>query len=54
VDISRDTDELGRRRWFPRAEILQMLAGTHPGELRGAPPGHAIAHQFIRPWADAV
>ena len=50
-DISRDTDELEDCRWFPRAEVLQMLAGTHPGELR-VPPGHAIAHQLIRTWAD--
>ncbi|AMS44380.1 NAD(+) diphosphatase [Aminobacter aminovorans] len=51
-DISRDTDELEDCRWFPRAEVLQMLAGTHPGELR-VPPGHAIAHQLIRTWAES-
>jgi len=51
-DISTDADELEDCRWFTRAEVLQMLAGTHPGELR-VPPGHAIAHQLIRTWADS-
>ncbi|WP_395448374.1 NAD(+) diphosphatase [Aminobacter sp. UC22_36] len=51
-DISIDADELEDCRWFPRDEVLQMLDGTHPGALR-VPPGHAIAHQLIRTWADA-
>ena len=38
-DISTDADELKDYRWFSRAEVLQMLAGTHPRELR-VPPGH--------------
>lgn len=50
-DISADSDELEDCRWFPRAEVLQMLDGTHPGELK-VPPGHAIAHQLIRTWAE--
>ncbi|MBB6469708.1 NAD+ diphosphatase [Aminobacter lissarensis] len=51
-DISTDADELEDCRWFPRAEVLEMLAGTHSGALR-VPPGHAIAHQLIRTWADS-
>jgi NAD+ diphosphatase len=50
-DVSTDADELEDCRWFPRAEVLQMLDGAHPGALR-VPPGHAIAHQLIRTWAE--
>ncbi|WP_281411271.1 hypothetical protein [Aminobacter ciceronei] len=33
------------------AEVLQLRAGTHPGELR-VPPGNTIAYQLIHAWAD--
>ncbi|MCX8570256.1 NAD(+) diphosphatase [Aminobacter sp. MET-1] len=52
-DIVADTDELEDCRWFSREEVLQMLSGIHPGELR-VPPRHAIAHHLIRAWADEV
>ncbi len=50
-DIVPDTAELEDCRWFGRAEVRQMLDGTHPAELR-VPPRHAIAHHLIRAWAD--
>ncbi|AWC25739.1 NAD(+) diphosphatase [Aminobacter sp. P9b] len=52
-DIVPDTAELEDCRWFSRAEVLQMLDGTHPGELR-VPPPHAIAHQLIHAWAKTL
>jgi NAD+ diphosphatase len=51
-DISFDGKELEDCRWFDRAEVKQMLAGTHPQELR-LPPSAAIAHHLIRFWAEA-
>jgi NAD+ diphosphatase len=49
-DIERDAAELEDCRWFPRAEVLTMLARTHPAGL-ATPPAMAIAHQLIAAWA---
>lgn len=43
-------DELEECRWFARAEVRQMLEGTHPrGRL--IPPGGSIAGILIGDWA---
>jgi NAD+ diphosphatase len=48
--ISRDEAELEACRWFPRAEVKSILAGTHA--TIKAPPPMAIAHRLIRFWAE--
>lgn len=49
-EITLDMTELEDGRWFPRAEVLQMLEGTHPDGL--ACPQHiAIANTLVRAWA---
>jgi len=49
-DVAFDGRELEDCRWFPRDEVLDMIAGTHPGGL-GIPPQGAIASHLIRFWA---
>ena len=51
-NIVIDRTELEDARWFSRAEVRQMLAGTHPEGL-GAPQPVAIAHHLLRSWAFA-
>jgi NAD+ diphosphatase len=51
-DITRDEAELEDCRWFSRAEVRQMLAGTHPEKIT-APTKMAIAHHIVKAWADA-
>ncbi|HTV69886.1 MAG TPA: NAD(+) diphosphatase [Rhizobiaceae bacterium] len=51
-DIDFDHKELEDCRWFERAEVLDMLNGTHSGGLR-TPPKQAIAHNLIRAWAES-
>lgn len=51
TDIRRDEAELEDCRWFPRAEVLAMAAGTHPDGLK-MPPPIAIANRIIRAWAE--
>ncbi|MEP9398062.1 NAD(+) diphosphatase [Mesorhizobium sp. KR2-14] len=51
-DIHPDTWELEDCRWFSRAEVLDMLAGSHAGGLC-VPPSGAIAHHLIRAWAES-
>lgn len=49
-EITLDMTELEEGRWFPRAEVLQMLEGKHPDGL--ACPQHiAIANTLVRAWA---
>jgi NAD+ diphosphatase len=48
--IQRDESELEDCRWFSRAEITAMLAGTHPDGLK-APNPIAIARRLIEDWA---
>ncbi len=49
--ITPDTTELEDCRWFSRAAVRQMLAGTHPESIT-APMPMAIAHHLIRAWAE--
>jgi len=53
TDVHPDDAELEACRWFDRAEVLEMLADTHPDGLK-CPPTIAIAHHIIRAWAEAV
>jgi NAD+ diphosphatase len=46
-DIKIDSTELEDARWFARAEILDMLAGSHAGGLKVPRPA-AIAHHLIK------
>lgn len=49
-DISVDESELETARWFTRAEITSMMAGTNP---EAYPPMHfAIAHHVIKAWLE--
>lgn len=49
--IKIDPAEIEEARWFTRAEIKQMLEGTHP-EKWWVPGQQAIAHYLIRSFAD--
>jgi NAD+ diphosphatase len=51
-EIVRDEVELEACRWFDRAEVLSMIAGTHPDGIK-CPPGIAIASHIIRAWAES-
>lgn len=51
TEIVRDTDELEDCRWFTRADVAAMLAGTHPDGFR-VPPPMAIAHRLIAAFAE--
>jgi NAD+ diphosphatase len=46
-----DFNELEDARWFSRAEVLAILAGSHPAGLT-CPPAIAIAHSLMRAWAE--
>ena len=52
TEIHRDEVELDDCRWFDRAEVLSMIAGTHPDGIK-CPPGIAIASHIIRAWAES-
>jgi NAD+ diphosphatase len=52
TEIHRDEAELEACRWFDRAEVRSMIAGTHPEGLK-TPPAIAIASHIIRAWADS-
>lgn len=45
--VTVDTKEIEDARWFPRAEVLQMLGRTHPQGFHASHP-YAIAHTLIR------
>jgi NAD+ diphosphatase len=49
--ITVDTEELEDCRWFSRAEIRQMIAGTHPEGL-GVPMKMSIASHLIRHFVE--
>jgi NAD+ diphosphatase len=51
TEIHRDEAELTDCRWFSRAEVKSMIAGTHIEGLF-LPPPFAIAHQLIKAWAE--
>lgn len=46
-----DPAELADARWFPRAEVAAMMAGTHPDGLT-VPPPMAIAHLLMRAFVE--
>jgi len=46
-----DETELEDARWFTRAEVAEMLAGTHAGGL-SAPKPFAIAHHLLRAFVE--
>ncbi|HVE08791.1 MAG TPA: NAD(+) diphosphatase [Paraburkholderia sp.] len=48
-DIVVDKNELEDARWFSRAEVASMLAGTHPDGL-SAPKPYAIAHHLLKAY----
>lgn len=48
-EIAFEQDELEACRWCDRAEVRQMMAGTHPLGHR-TPPPISIAHQLIAGW----
>jgi NAD+ diphosphatase len=50
-EVTPDEDELEACRWFDRAEVRSMMAGTHPDGLT-TPVPIAIAHHLIRAWAE--
>lgn len=51
TEITIDTNELESARWFPRAELARMLAGTHKDGLT-CPPPLAIAHHLIKAFVE--
>lgn len=51
-DVHPDETELEACRWFERAEVGSMTAGTHPDGLK-IPPPIAIANRIIRAWSEA-
>ncbi|MFK4820568.1 NAD(+) diphosphatase [Ochrobactrum quorumnocens] len=50
-DFAIDRAELEDGRWFEKAEVREMLAGTHENGLR-VPATGAIATHLIRAWAE--
>jgi NAD+ diphosphatase len=48
-DIVMDANELEDCRWFSRAEVATIVAGTHPDGLT-CPPRLAIARHLIEAW----
>jgi NAD+ diphosphatase len=51
TDIVIDTNELEDARWFTRAEVAAMLAGTHTDNL-SAPKPFAIAHHLLHAYVE--
>jgi len=51
TDIVVDETELEDARWFTRAEVAGMLAGTHAGGL-SCPKPFAIAHHLLRAFVE--
>ncbi|WP_345814159.1 NAD(+) diphosphatase [Paraburkholderia sp. PREW-6R] len=51
TDIVVDTTELEDARWFSRAQVAAMLAGTHADGL-SAPKPFAIAHHLLRAYVE--
>jgi NAD+ diphosphatase len=51
TEVTPDEAELEDCRWFPRSEVLAMLAGEHAQGIK-CPPPIAIAHRLIRAWAE--
>jgi NAD+ diphosphatase len=51
TDIVRDEKELEDCRWFDRAEVKAILAGT---ERIKSPPPIAIANKLLTSWAESA
>ncbi|WP_026381782.1 NAD(+) diphosphatase [Afifella pfennigii] len=51
TELTPDAAELEDCRWFARAEVRKMLAGTHAEGL-AVPPQMAIANRLIAEWAE--
>lgn len=51
TDIKIDPNEIEAARWFPRAEVRQMLEGRHPQGLF-VPGQHAIARSLITSFVE--
>jgi NAD+ diphosphatase len=51
-ELSFDGRELEDCRWFTRAEVRDILAGTSTSAIF-VPPKAAIAHHLIRAWAES-
>lgn len=51
TEVVIDHTELEDVRWFSRAEVAAMLAGTHEGGL-SAPKPFAIAHHLLKAYAE--
>ncbi|MBX2798214.1 MAG: NAD(+) diphosphatase [Myxococcales bacterium] len=49
-DVVVDGEELAEARWFSRAEVAEIMAGTH--ETVHAPFSVAVAHHLLRWWLD--
>lgn len=49
-DIAPRDTELEDVRWFSRADVVAMVASTHP--THGAPPPVAIAHHLLMAYAE--
>lgn len=50
TEIEPRDNELDDVRWFTRADLVQMLAGTHP--THSTPPAISIAHHLLRTYAE--
>lgn len=50
-DIEIADDELEACKWCDRAEVLQMMEGTHP-EGHRIPPSISIAYELIKDWME--
>ena len=50
-DIEIADDELEACKWCDRAEVLQMMEGTHP-EGHRIPPSISIAYELIKGWME--
>jgi NAD+ diphosphatase len=51
-EITIDPAELADARWFSRAEVRQILAGSHPAGM-SAPPRMAIAHHIMQIFVES-
>ncbi len=52
TEIQRDDAELEDCRWFSRADVGRMIAGSHPDGI-SVPMSMAIASHLIRAWVEA-
>lgn len=51
TDLILDRHEIAEAKWFSRAEISQMLDGTHP-DGTSLPPPMSIAYQMLKQYLD--